>query len=77
MNNRIALHMNELEGAAPSDLIDLIGEKDQALQAITEVNWQLTFERDQMQREAAYYKARCIEYQMAEKRRQQAGGESR
>ncbi|WP_340014669.1 hypothetical protein [Paenibacillus sp. FSL K6-1318] len=75
MNNRVAHHLNELEGASPSDLIELIGEKDQALQAITEVNWQLTFERDQMQREAAYYKARCIEYQMSEKRRLQVGGE--
>ncbi|PYE52512.1 hypothetical protein HUB98_26370 [Paenibacillus barcinonensis] len=76
MNNRVALHLNGLEGASTSDLIELIREKDQALQAVTEVNWQLTFERDQARREADAYKARCIKFQVDEKRRQKVGGQA-
>lgn len=75
MNNRIAGLINEWEGVSPEDLIELLKEKDQALQAITDVNLQLSCERDLFRREADHYKARCVKYQVAEKRRKRAGGE--
>lgn len=75
MNNRVAAHLDALEGATVSDLIELLKEKDQALQEITDVNFQLSCERDLFLREAEHYKARCVKFQVAEMRRQRAGGE--
>ena len=75
MNNRVAEYLDGLEGAAPSDLIEMIRERDQALHEITETNWQLTFERDMARREAEDYKAICVKYKVDEMRRKQAGGE--
>lgn len=75
MNNRVAAHLDALEGANVSDLIELLKEKDAALQAITDVNLQLSCERDLFRREADHYKERCVKFQVEEMRRQRVGGE--
>ncbi|WP_405131884.1 hypothetical protein MHB43_10265 [Paenibacillus sp. FSL H8-0317] len=75
MNNRVAGLINEWEGVAPEDLVLALQEQAQAMKEITEINWKLTFERDLAQREADHYKARCVKFQMDEKRRLHAGGE--
>ncbi|NUU76927.1 hypothetical protein [Paenibacillus xylanilyticus] len=75
MKNRVAGLINEWEGVSQEDLIELLKEKDQALQAITDVNYQLSCERDLFRREADHYKARCVKFQVDEMRRKRAGGE--
>ena len=75
MNNRVVGLINEWEGVSQEDLIELLKEKDQALQAITDVNLQLSCERDLFRREADHYKARCIRFQVDEMRRKRVGDE--
>lgn len=77
MNNRVANYLDGLEGAAAVDLIEMIRERDQALQEVTETNWQLTFERDMARREAEDYKTICVKYKVDEMRRQQKGGDAK
>ncbi|PAF31878.1 hypothetical protein [Paenibacillus sp. 7516] len=77
MNNRVAGLINEWAGVSPEDLIELLKEKDQALQEITDVNLQLSCERDLFRREADHYKARCLKFQVDEMRRKRAGGETK
>lgn len=62
-----------LLGASVADLIEMIKEKDQALQEVTDVNYKLSCERDMFRREAEDYRAICLKFQIEELRRQQAG----